>query len=111
MTGHGLAKCLLDIGETARVVFLPDRKLPVGRSRPQGVVGATVLIPGARRLAQLVAELRRIGVLGLPAHQPRPVGKQGLVDDLHPPGGFAFLISRTSYEISSRASTSSRRMF
>ena len=37
-----------------------------------------------RRLAELIAELRGVGVLGLPAHQPRPVGEQRLVNDLHP---------------------------
>ena len=43
-----------------------------------------MLLPRPRRLAELVAQLGAVGVLRLPAHQPRPVGEQRLVDDLHP---------------------------
>ena len=51
-----------------------------------------MLVPRPRRLAELVAELGRVGVLGLPAHQPRPVGEQRLVDDLDPAGGLVLLL-------------------
>ena len=44
-----------------------------------------MLIPGLRGLAELVAKLGGIGVLGLPPHQARPVGEQRLVDDLDAP--------------------------
>ena len=43
-----------------------------------------VLVPGAGALAELVAELGALLVLGLPADEARPVGEQGLVDDLDP---------------------------
>ncbi len=44
-----------------------------------------MLVPRPRRLAELVAQLGGVGVLGLPADQARPVGEQRLVDDLHAP--------------------------
>jgi hypothetical protein len=41
-----------------------------------------VLLPELRLGPKLVAQLRSLGILHLPAHQPRPVGEQRLVDDL-----------------------------
>jgi len=52
-----------------------------------------VLLPRPRRLAELVAELGAVGILGLPSHEPRPVGEQRLVDDLDSPRRFFVLFS------------------
>ena len=51
-----------------------------------------VLVPRARRLAQLVSQLRPLLVLCLPSHQPRPVGEERLVDDLDAAGGLSILL-------------------
>ncbi len=51
-----------------------------------------VLIPGAGGLAKLVAELGAFLVLGLPADEARPVGEQGLVDDLDPANGLVLVL-------------------
>ena len=51
-----------------------------------------MLLPHLGRLAQLVAQLRPLLILGLPPHHPRPVGEERFVDDLDPvlAGLFAF---------------------
>ena len=66
-----------------------------------------VLVPGSRRLPQLVAQLGTVLILGLPADETRPVGEQRLVDDLDAAGGL-LSSSWISYDVSSRASISSR---
>ena len=60
----------------------------VGGAGPQQILRSSPLIPGARGLAKLVAELDGVGILGLPAHQARPVGEQRLVNDLYAPRRF-----------------------
>ena len=45
---------------------------------------APPFLPQVRRLAELVAKLRSVGILRLPAHQPRPGREQRLVHDLDP---------------------------
>ena len=88
---HGGCKSLFGAGQAAGIAFAPDAKLPIGRPGPQRVVAAALIVPGFGGLAELVAELSGIGVLGLPAHQAWPVGEQRLVDDLHAAGGLAVL--------------------
>jgi hypothetical protein len=93
VAGHGVGEGLLRGAQTAGVAFSPYGELAVGRAGPQEVVGAFVLVPGAGGLAELVAELGGLGVLGLPAHQARPVGEQRLVDDLDAAGGLAVVLA------------------
>jgi hypothetical protein len=52
-----------------------------------------VLAPRFGRLPELFPELGRVGVLGLPADQPGPVGEEGLVDDLHPAGRLVLVLA------------------
>ena len=40
------------------------------------------LVPELRRLSELIAQLRAVGILGAPPHQPGPRGQQRFVDDL-----------------------------
>ncbi len=89
---HGADEGLLGGGQPARVALAPELELPEGRAGPEQVVRPAVLVPHVGRLAQLVAQLGALGVLGLPAHQPRPGGEQRLVDDLDaPPDSVALL--------------------
>jgi hypothetical protein len=44
-------------------------------------------------LAELVAKLDGIGVLGLPTNEAWPVGEEGFVDDLDSAGWFVFIFA------------------
>ncbi len=80
--GHRRGEGLLKLGQAARVALPPDRILPVRRAGPEQVVRPVVLVPGPRRLAELVAQQGALGVLRLPADEAGPGGEQRLVDDL-----------------------------
>ncbi len=77
----------------ARVALPPQLELAVGGAGPEPVVVAAVLVPGAGSLAELVAELGALLVLGLPADQTRPVGEEGLVDDLDAADGLVLVLA------------------
>ena len=66
----------------AGVALAPEREVAVGRARPEQVLGLAAVLPELGRLPELVAQLRAVGVLRLPAHEPRPGLEQRLVDDL-----------------------------
>ena len=52
-----------------------------------------MILPGLRCLAELVAELDGVGVLGLPADEAWPVGEEGLVDDLDTADGLVLVLT------------------
>jgi hypothetical protein len=49
------------------------------------------------RLAQLIPKQSALGVLRLPANEPRPSRQEGFVDDLHPLVTF-FTLTRTDFK-------------
>ena len=81
-SGHRAGKVLLARRELPRIPPAPDAVVEVRGAGPEKVVGFPPLLPQVRRLPQLVAQLRPVGVLRLPSHEARPGGEERLVDDL-----------------------------
>jgi len=81
---HRRGESLLALAQPARVTLLPQAELAVGGAGPEPIVVATVLVPRSSGLAEFVAELRALLVLGVPADEAWPIGEQRLVDDLDP---------------------------
>ena len=65
------------------IAFLPDGQFSIGRSRPEELLRATAVVPDLRRLSELIANLRAVGILCPPADQSRPGAQERFVDDLH----------------------------
>jgi hypothetical protein len=73
----------LELREPAEVALAPELVLAECRAPPEQVFGSAVLLPDLCGVAELVAQQRALLVLRPPPHEPRPVGEQRLVDDLH----------------------------
>ena len=79
---RGFGEAFFRGGETSRVALSPECEVPVGRPRPQQILGLASVGPELRRLPELVPKLGAVGVLGLPPHEPWPGAEQRLVNDL-----------------------------
>ena len=79
---HGTSEGLFGRRETPGVAFAPRLVLLVRRPGPEQIRRLAAVLPHLRHLAQLIPQLRAVGVLSLPAHEPRPGRQQGFVDDL-----------------------------
>ena len=107
---HGDGEGLFGVGEAAGIVLAPHDKLTPGRAAPEQLLRSTPLLPGLRRLAELVAQLRAVGILGAPAHQPWPVAdsRDSWMISTRALGSLPWSKSAdSSYDVSNRASMSS----
>ena len=78
----GVGKGLLGCRQAPGIALSPQRQVAVRDARPEQVVRLAALVPELRRLSELIAQLRAVGILGAPPHQPGPRGQQRFVDDL-----------------------------